>query len=244
MSKFFDTNYHYLVPELATTVTPKPDFSLLYDKVHTCARTSSAHVFHCYFPRCICCLLRTLAHPCHLFGRIALVYAKRLSASQVMWRKACRGVARMCLQVKRGQDAIGKDKAVPIVIGEGPGIPLLVLLCKHTFLFRTLNRCPHPSCPVASCCRSILSIQNSAITPHTISGPEEVHADMSIPDPEDRVGGTAQDPTPWSACRSQQMPQLPSTTTRPSRRCCRPTLSCCPSSRPWACPRCRSTSPS
>ncbi|CAL8468951.1 g8492 [Coccomyxa elongata] len=51
MSKFFDTNYHYLVPELATTVTPKPDFSLLYDKV------------------------------------------------------------------KRGQDAIGKEKAVPIVIG-------------------------------------------------------------------------------------------------------------------------------
>jgi 5-methyltetrahydropteroyltriglutamate--homocysteine methyltransferase len=33
MSKFFDTNYHYLVPELATTVQPKPDFSLLYDKV-------------------------------------------------------------------------------------------------------------------------------------------------------------------------------------------------------------------
>lgn len=37
MSKFFDTNYHYLVPELATTVTPKPDFSLLYDKVRVCA---------------------------------------------------------------------------------------------------------------------------------------------------------------------------------------------------------------
>ncbi len=33
MSKFFDTNYHYLVPELATTVSPEPDFSLLFDKV-------------------------------------------------------------------------------------------------------------------------------------------------------------------------------------------------------------------
>ena len=56
MSKFFDTNYHYLVPELTSTVSPKPDFSILLDKI------------------------------------------------------------------KRGQAAIGKDKAVPIIIGELPGI--------------------------------------------------------------------------------------------------------------------------
>lgn len=33
MSKFFDTNYHYLVPELGASVTPKPDFSILLEKV-------------------------------------------------------------------------------------------------------------------------------------------------------------------------------------------------------------------
>ena len=55
MSKFFDTNYHYLVPELTATVCPKPDFDIILDKV------------------------------------------------------------------KRGQAAIGKDKAVPIIIGELPG---------------------------------------------------------------------------------------------------------------------------
>lgn len=44
MSKFFDTNYHYLVPELATTVTPKPDFSLLFDKVSTRPLPSPLHV--------------------------------------------------------------------------------------------------------------------------------------------------------------------------------------------------------
>ncbi|KAK9821557.1 hypothetical protein WJX81_005017 [Elliptochloris bilobata] len=33
MSKFFDTNYHYLVPELAASVTPKPDFSTFIAKV-------------------------------------------------------------------------------------------------------------------------------------------------------------------------------------------------------------------
>ena len=56
MSKFFDTNYHYLVPELTSSVSPKPDFSILFDKI------------------------------------------------------------------KRGQDTIGKDKAVPIIIGELPGL--------------------------------------------------------------------------------------------------------------------------
>ena len=55
MSKFFDTNYHYLVPELTSTVSPKPDFSIFLDKI------------------------------------------------------------------KRGQAAIGKEKAVPIIIGELPG---------------------------------------------------------------------------------------------------------------------------
>ena len=33
MSKFFDTNYHYLVPELTSTVSSKPDFGILLDKV-------------------------------------------------------------------------------------------------------------------------------------------------------------------------------------------------------------------
>ena len=33
MSKFFDTNYHYLVPELTSTVSPKPDFSIFFDKI-------------------------------------------------------------------------------------------------------------------------------------------------------------------------------------------------------------------
>jgi 5-methyltetrahydropteroyltriglutamate--homocysteine methyltransferase len=32
MSKFFDTNYHYLVPELAASVAPKPDFSTFIAK--------------------------------------------------------------------------------------------------------------------------------------------------------------------------------------------------------------------
>jgi hypothetical protein len=42
MSKFFDTNYHYLVPELAATVSPKPDFSFLLEKARPCARTCMA----------------------------------------------------------------------------------------------------------------------------------------------------------------------------------------------------------
>lgn len=58
MSKFFDTNYHYLVPELASTVSPKPDFSLLYDKVcmDTCplhfpvAVMWSGQFYHCHEP--------------------------------------------------------------------------------------------------------------------------------------------------------------------------------------------------
>ena len=33
MSKFFDTNYHYLVPELTDSTTPKPNWDLLFDKV-------------------------------------------------------------------------------------------------------------------------------------------------------------------------------------------------------------------
>ena len=41
MSKFFDTNYHYLVPELASTVSPKPDFSILVEKVCTDAGQSA-----------------------------------------------------------------------------------------------------------------------------------------------------------------------------------------------------------
>lgn len=43
MSKFFDTNYHYLVPELETTVSPKPDFSLLFDKVRSFSTPSPSH---------------------------------------------------------------------------------------------------------------------------------------------------------------------------------------------------------
>ncbi|KAK9829533.1 hypothetical protein WJX72_006351 [[Myrmecia] bisecta] len=33
MSKYFDTNYHFMVPELDDTITPKPDFSNFLDKV-------------------------------------------------------------------------------------------------------------------------------------------------------------------------------------------------------------------
>ena len=33
MSKFFDTNYHYMVPELDSSSQPKADFKLLLDKV-------------------------------------------------------------------------------------------------------------------------------------------------------------------------------------------------------------------
>lgn len=33
MSKFFDTNYHYMVPELDDSSSPKPDWSQLLDKV-------------------------------------------------------------------------------------------------------------------------------------------------------------------------------------------------------------------
>ena len=33
MSKLFDTNYHYLVPELDDATMPKPDFSTFLDKV-------------------------------------------------------------------------------------------------------------------------------------------------------------------------------------------------------------------
>ena len=38
MSKFFDTNYHYLVPELAASVVPKPDFSTFIAKARLFAR--------------------------------------------------------------------------------------------------------------------------------------------------------------------------------------------------------------
>ena len=37
MSKFFDTNYHYLVPELAASVAPKPDFSTFIAKARALA---------------------------------------------------------------------------------------------------------------------------------------------------------------------------------------------------------------
>ena len=40
MSKFFDTNYHYLVPELAATVAPKPDFSTFIAKARSRARAA------------------------------------------------------------------------------------------------------------------------------------------------------------------------------------------------------------
>jgi 5-methyltetrahydropteroyltriglutamate--homocysteine methyltransferase len=33
MSKFFDTNYHYIVPELDGDFTAKPNFSMLLDKL-------------------------------------------------------------------------------------------------------------------------------------------------------------------------------------------------------------------
>ena len=36
MSKLFDTNYHYLVPELASNITPKPDFSIFIEKASLC----------------------------------------------------------------------------------------------------------------------------------------------------------------------------------------------------------------
>lgn len=39
MSKFFDTNYHYLVPELAASVAPKPDFSTFIAKARPLARS-------------------------------------------------------------------------------------------------------------------------------------------------------------------------------------------------------------
>ncbi len=42
MSKFFDTNYHYLVPELGASVTPKPDFSILLEKVGPLLRPMGA----------------------------------------------------------------------------------------------------------------------------------------------------------------------------------------------------------
>jgi 5-methyltetrahydropteroyltriglutamate--homocysteine methyltransferase len=33
MSKFFDTNYHFMRPELGPDSSPRPDFSALLDKV-------------------------------------------------------------------------------------------------------------------------------------------------------------------------------------------------------------------
>lgn len=44
MSKFFDTNYHYMVPELDASSTPSPDWSNLVDKVCRFARLSLAHI--------------------------------------------------------------------------------------------------------------------------------------------------------------------------------------------------------
>ena len=74
MSKFFDTNYHYLVPELTSSVSPKPDFGIFLDKI------------------------------------------------------------------KRGQAAIGKEKAVPIIIGEPGSRP------SHGYLRNALSRLRSPSC--------------------------------------------------------------------------------------------------
>ena len=34
MSKFFDTNYHYMVPELDASSKPSADWSKLLEKVH------------------------------------------------------------------------------------------------------------------------------------------------------------------------------------------------------------------
>jgi 5-methyltetrahydropteroyltriglutamate--homocysteine methyltransferase len=33
MSKFFDSNYHFMVPELAEDFTPRPDFSALLERL-------------------------------------------------------------------------------------------------------------------------------------------------------------------------------------------------------------------
>ena len=44
MSKFFDTNYHYLVPELAASVAPKPDFSTFIAKARPLALAPSSAI--------------------------------------------------------------------------------------------------------------------------------------------------------------------------------------------------------
>jgi len=46
MSKFFDTNYHYLVPELAASVAPNPDFSTFIAKARARRAASRTHAMH------------------------------------------------------------------------------------------------------------------------------------------------------------------------------------------------------
>lgn len=40
MSKFFDTNYHYMVPELDDSSKPSPDWTHLLEKVISCRAAS------------------------------------------------------------------------------------------------------------------------------------------------------------------------------------------------------------
>lgn len=43
MSKFFDTNYHYMVPELDNNSRASPDWTLLIEKVSLCHFTQQKH---------------------------------------------------------------------------------------------------------------------------------------------------------------------------------------------------------
>ena len=172
MSKFFDTNYHYLVPELTSTVSPKPDFSIFFDKI------------------------------------------------------------------KRGQSTIGKEKAVPIIIGALlTGAPTSCLADCHarelcTILFLAcLSACLHRHHAHLLCCLAghrdqqtelALPVSCSSL-PHlaALERVQPLSSNLVLM----RDARMVQAPTPWSAWPSPRTRQPPSTTTRPSRRCCPPTPS-------------------
>lgn len=195
MSKLFDTNYHYLVPELtadsgeqlqagwvpwaggggaAAAGSSRPAMS-------TCPPTHPPSHTH--------------THPCH---RPA---------------EPCADWSPLLDRVRRAQEVVGADRAVPMVVG--------------AFCSACPAR-PAPFCldhqPPLVCC--LLPWRR----PCPPCGPHRQHPHPHSPAPP----FSAQAPTRWWA-----WPAAPLTAPPWWPASCRPTRSCCASWRQWVCPRCR-----
>jgi hypothetical protein len=92
MSKYFDTNYHYLVPELTADLNPTPNFQPFLDKVpaqHFVALCTASGVLHTgcmplhHFPCTTCTLLCVML--CSGSAPLLLLKHKCCFCRCVMW---------------------------------------------------------------------------------------------------------------------------------------------------------------